>query len=390
MRVTTKNLPKRDVKLHGFFGVKVCSQAILLSLWLAPALAETPSAAAALDERLTQLEADLRVERDRAADAVARSAQLQEELDALQARLEASESAAAQQAAGLAEARAALADWETQIGQQGEAFEAAKQSAAATEARLQAQIAELKKVADQQAGELDTLGVARLQLSQDLKHVRATVAEITQERDELTQALVASQQQTAADEARLASLQQELRAAEETLTMAQQERDQARQDSADARESNRELLAVRAQLERRLVELEAATSGLRDSLAGLQSAVPAALGGTATREALQARARRHADALRLAYRAWRADRQNEDLLARLKKAEKDLYASQLQVAGMYAEGLGVHRLLPRETLSAVAQAEYGNLLRWQKIYAANAHILDDPNKVLPGMTVVIP
>jgi len=369
MRVTTKILPKRDVKLHSLLGLKASLQAVLITCWLAPALAETPSEAAALDERLTQLEADLQVERDRAADAVARGVQLQGQLDALQERLEARESAAAQQAAAL---------------------QAAEQSLATTEARLRAQIAELKQIADQQAGELDTLGVARLQLSQDLKQARATVTEMTNARDELAQALAASQQQTATVEANLAGLQQELQAAEEAVITVRQERDQAQQDSADARESNEELLAARAQLERRLVELEAATSGLRDTLTSLQSVVPVTLDGTATREALQARARQHADALRLAHRAWRADRNNKDLQMRLKQAEKDLYASQLQVAGMYTEGMDVHRLLPRESLSVVAEAEYGSLRQWRKIYAANAHILDDPNQVLPGMTIVIP
>jgi septal ring factor EnvC (AmiA/AmiB activator) len=102
--------------------------------------------------------------------------------------------------------------------------------AAAEEARLRAQIAQLKQLADQQAGELDTLGIARLQLSQDRKQLNATLTKISNQRDELANMLAAAQQDKAMLEVKVAGAQRNLGVAEQALATTRQARDRVQQE----------------------------------------------------------------------------------------------------------------------------------------------------------------
>jgi nucleoid-associated protein YgaU len=49
-----------------------------------------------------------------------------------------------------------------------------------------------------------------------------------------------------------------------------------------------------------------------------------------------------------------------------------------------------HTVQPGETLSGIAQHYYGSAVKWWKILAANHDILSNPNKIRPGMRLVIP
>ena len=43
-----------------------------------------------------------------------------------------------------------------------------------------------------------------------------------------------------------------------------------------------------------------------------------------------------------------------------------------------------------DTLSKIAQLEYGDASQWKKIQAANADLIRDPDKIQPGWTLQIP
>ena len=43
-----------------------------------------------------------------------------------------------------------------------------------------------------------------------------------------------------------------------------------------------------------------------------------------------------------------------------------------------------------DSLSKIAQQEYGNANTWQRIYDANRDILKDPDKIFPGQKLKIP
>jgi nucleoid-associated protein YgaU len=50
----------------------------------------------------------------------------------------------------------------------------------------------------------------------------------------------------------------------------------------------------------------------------------------------------------------------------------------------------IHVVAPDETLSKISQRYYGTSTQWQKILQANSTILKAPEKIKPGMRLVIP
>jgi nucleoid-associated protein YgaU len=58
------------------------------------------------------------------------------------------------------------------------------------------------------------------------------------------------------------------------------------------------------------------------------------------------------------------------------------------VAG--AGGPRIHEVVKGDTLSAIAMKYYGSANKYMKIFEANRHILDDPDKIKPGQKLTIP
>lgn len=55
-----------------------------------------------------------------------------------------------------------------------------------------------------------------------------------------------------------------------------------------------------------------------------------------------------------------------------------------------ADGRSGHIVQPGETLGAISKRYYGTTTRWKDILAANADQLEKPEKLRPGMTLIIP
>ena len=51
---------------------------------------------------------------------------------------------------------------------------------------------------------------------------------------------------------------------------------------------------------------------------------------------------------------------------------------------------GVYRLRGEDTLGMVAGRFYGKGNRWTTIYEANRHVLDNPDRLVAGITLVVP
>ena len=50
----------------------------------------------------------------------------------------------------------------------------------------------------------------------------------------------------------------------------------------------------------------------------------------------------------------------------------------------------VYRVRPADTLAQIGSRFYGNGTQWRAIYEANRNVLPDPDRLTPGMTLVIP
>ena len=54
------------------------------------------------------------------------------------------------------------------------------------------------------------------------------------------------------------------------------------------------------------------------------------------------------------------------------------------------EGYFDHIVVPGDTLSGIADDVYGDATKWPRIFAANQHVLTDPNLIFPGQVLRVP
>jgi len=55
-----------------------------------------------------------------------------------------------------------------------------------------------------------------------------------------------------------------------------------------------------------------------------------------------------------------------------------------------AESTRIYVVVSGDSLSKIAQREYGHANQWNRIYEANRDILKDPDKIYPGQKLRIP
>jgi nucleoid-associated protein YgaU len=140
------------------------------------------------------------------------------------------------------------------------------------------------------------------------------------------------------------------------------------------------------EVEKRALQREA--KSLRDDLESLRRQSPAGTGDTVAPEQLKQEAAERANALRELYvkrgqideATWKESR------ARLEAELRDrqyLLAQSLSAQSVY-------RVTRADNLGKISRKVYGKALRWPEIFDANRHLLEDPDRLFPGMTLVIP
>jgi nucleoid-associated protein YgaU len=120
----------------------------------------------------------------------------------------------------------------------------------------------------------------------------------------------------------------------------------------------------------------------------LRARLPAPEGGTLTAADARARAREDAATLERLIREGQGVN-NPRLWQQIREAENALHRNQYLLAR--AEGdRTVYRVRPGDSLQQISAIVYGDDQAWAQIFEANRHLLDDPDRVLPGLTLVIP
>lgn len=340
-------------------------------------LAAQAEARAAL-ERLQQAEDELQrlaAEQQRlSAAGSAAAAQLRQARDQvamLEGELGALRQQLAQQQDALAVARGELSDRATAVQLlEGELAAAQRERAALDERLAQGQ------------REIDALQLERGALSDQLAKEQAAARRVADALNDVTAARDRLHQELARSEADKAGLDAALRAAEK-------ERADARDRVAELDQANaalgEELGRARRSLESAETRLTAADLALSDLRGGL----PEAFGGTASLALVKDAAAQSAAALRRAHLELRRAPQDQALLAERDRLSERLRTQQLLVAGASAAS-GLYRLRAEDTLARVAARFYGDGGRWPQLYSANGHILDNPDRVIPGLTLVLP
>jgi nucleoid-associated protein YgaU len=151
--------------------------------------------------------------------------------------------------------------------------------------------------------------------------------------------------------------------------LAQREAQIARMEAADARRTE-------------------ARQELEDRIAELRGYLPAPEGGTVTAAEARARARQDAETLERLMREGQGVR-NPQLWQQIRQTENALHRSQFLLARTQGDRT-VYRVRPGDSLARISAIVYGDDQAWTRIFEANRHLLDEPDRIPPGFTLVIP
>ncbi|WP_295391894.1 LysM peptidoglycan-binding domain-containing protein [uncultured Thiodictyon sp.] len=248
-------------------------------------------------------------------------------------------------------------------------------------------------------GKLLESAAARKAADQARMEAERRLAEAVQESDLLREAKTAL-------ETRLKDAEEQLAGAEEQIrrlgaeTAAQAQRGAALEGQLEELKGDRQRLEEgyqgrlheaelsQADLSAELAASKTAREALADQLKALGALVPAPAGGALTLEAAQAQSAAAAAALREALARVEAGGTSQAREA-LREAEQRLHRNQFAAAQM-ADARGLYQVRPADTLVLIARHFYGDGSRWRAIREANRDVLADANRLIPGLTLVIP
>lgn len=230
--------------------------------------------------------------------------------------------------------------------------------------------------------EIDALQRERGALSDQLANEQAAARRVADALNDVTAARDRLHQELARAEADRVGLDAALRAAEK-------ERAEARARVAELDQANAALGADLVQARRSLESAETRSTAAERALSDLRGGLPEAFGGSASLAMLRDAAMQSASALRRLHLELRRAPQDPALLAERDRLTERLRTQQLLIAGASAAS-GLYRLRAEDTLAQVAARFYGDGGRWPQLYSANGHILDNPDRVIPGLTLVLP
>jgi len=159
------------------------------------------------------------------------------------------------------------------------------------------------------------------------------------------------------------------------------ERDRLR---AELKQSQDEQVRMSVQLD----QIKSTAGGLKNEMVDLQARLPKTLGGGASLETLEREAEKSAGELRKIHDEMRRDSE-KSMSEQRDSAVSALRNWQLLIASA-TQASGVYQLQRGDTLGKAAQRFYGTNRKWRLVYEANRHILDNPNRVIPHLTLIIP
>ncbi|GEM_PF-4024458 len=130
-------------------------------------------------------------------------------------------------------------------------------------------------------------------------------------------------------------------------------------------------------------------AAIEADLAALRARVPKAEGGDLELQDLKAAATQASEALTQAFKAKHRRKAAADADANYAKARAALANLQFQIARSEG-GSGIYRVHRHDTLASIARWYFGQSGTWQPLYEANRHVLQNPNRLIPGVTLIIP
>jgi len=246
---------------------------------------------------------------------------------------------------------------------------------------FQHQLEELKQRVQGMEGKLRESATARKGADQARMEAERRLAEKSQqverqreETQRLQAEMIALERQVEEKDAEIARLHMD------TLDL-QSERDKLKDKLAEHEDRI-------ARLDEELHTTTEAHAELESRLAEIQSQLPTSQGGTLTPEAARESA---AEAFALLQEAQQTPSSPPDPAARdrIRAAEDALQRRQFILANTLS-AQGVYRVRSNDTLAQISNRLYGSGNQWHTLFEANRHLLEDPDHLAPGMTLVIP
>lgn len=282
--------------------------------------------------------------------------------------------AAALAALGLSLSASVLAQPADQTGPPPTQAPASAAPPAETGAASTAALDQLRRENTELRARLQALAPLQTRLAEadaELNAARAMIAQLNQQRQ--TDARQHTAQLNAAD--------QRLREHKDRL-LGLESRLQALETEVQARDAEIAVLTTR------LDTSNQNESRLHERVASLRGRLTATEGGTLT--AADARKQAESDAQQLLHLIQQGQGvNNPELWRQVREAENALHRSQFVLARADSART-VYRVRPGDTLAQVGLMFYGDAEQWPPIYDANRHVIDDPNRLLPGISLVIP
>jgi nucleoid-associated protein YgaU len=161
------------------------------------------------------------------------------------------------------------------------------------------------------------------------------------------------------------------------------------------KEAQRELEQALVDRDQRLTQLDAQVLSLKTTneslnrrFESLKARVPIQDGGSLGREEAKAAAAEAFRALRELAKESGTSHSPERRQA-ISAAEYSLHHRQLALARA-TDAQGVYRVRANDSLALISSRCTGDSELWRTLFEANRHVLDDPDQLMPGVTLVIP
>ncbi|QEP44029.1 hypothetical protein D5085_13430 [Ectothiorhodospiraceae bacterium BW-2] len=329
--------------------------------------------------------------------AVAERADQTDQIVTLQRQIEALEAKLAQQAT---DAAATATDSSAKLRQQLTEANSHQNRLSGELAQQQQQLTELAQHNSQLTQQLADIEQHKSQLTQQLADIEQhksqltqQLADIEQHKSQLTQQLTDIEQHNSQLTQQLADVEQHNSQLTQQLADVEQHNSQLTQQLADIEQHNSQLTQQLQQAQEQAEKQHRTAAQERNAAIAAHQQLqrlPRVLGGESSAEQLQANGAELLQPFHTLRQQLAGSGSGDTILQRdFEQIVQQIRQQQLLLA-LTLDARGTYITRDKDSLALIAQRHYGDGKLWQSIYQANQHLLENPNIIHQGLTLIIP
>ena len=251
------------------------------------------------------------------------------------------------------------------------------------------QISNTNKSLAEARGLIDGMKKESASQNQQLVHLQSALEETKQAKQELEHKRVQTEQRFAKKEKQLTENVERTALLEAELAGSFNERGRLKSEVAELNNNLSRCKITLDVTDGTLSKLRQDHVELKKNLMEVRAKLPIREGGTASIDEVGTEVSAAASAYQKLYRTRGVSAKDPAYQAELKKAGQALNAKQMLYASV-SGARGVYHVRAGDTLAQIAQRMYGDGNQWAIIFEANRHVLDNPDYVVHGFSVVVP